>query len=75
MSGAVRSPDDVQRMTVSKSKIVKVHAVDIILYKQTTMLMNQGTPVWRKIFLRTPPARILLQQIPTRLFLAQQPWG
>ena len=55
MSGAVRSPDDVQRMTVSKSKIVKVLAVDIILYKQTIMPMNQGTPVCRKTYYELHP--------------------
>ena len=28
-----------------------------------------------KNLLRSPPTRILFQHIPTRLFLAQQPWG
>ena len=29
----------------------------------------------KKNLLRSPPTRILFQHIPTRLFLAQQPWG
>ena len=55
MSGTVRSSDDVQRMSVLKSKLVKVHAVDIILYKQTIMPMNQETPVWRKTYYELHP--------------------
>ena len=46
MSGTVRSPDDVQR----KSKVAKVQAVDIILYKQTIMPWIRGPQYGEKLF-------------------------